>query len=391
MALDRGVLVVSGFVFFNMLVTLSIWCYVYEMKHMVYSHFPMLDIDGLSTTGSNLLDGILNGLFIATIIAVMSIIMGQCILRRLKSCVVLFVKSTFMMMSYIMPATIIFDTLLKFLGPENPYIYLFTIIASLLFTSTIIAAYFTDHLPTFIRQTLTILNCSCVSIYYLRFLPRYTIWFLMAAIILWDLFSVNSSFGPLKVAALNAHDYSERILPFMFFIAKNNKNKEEEEEESSDENSDTFSDNNTTINDEEEEGESCSDECLTEFTLNSTFSYDEIEDSIDEENNVKNEERTAFDALNVSGQTVIGMGDFVIYGLLVGKAAADMDGCFNFAVLFTIIGVLFGLFYTLTLSEESDNDDVTRLFTSHFQFHLLLVLLCYFLTYFVIGKFNGEN
>jgi len=49
----------------------------------------------------------LNGLFIATIIAVMSVIMGQCILHRLKSCVVLFVKSTFMMMSYIMPATII--------------------------------------------------------------------------------------------------------------------------------------------------------------------------------------------------------------------------------------------------------------------------------------------
>ena len=74
MALDRGVLVVSGFVFLNMVVTvsfyfliilkfncfskLSVWCYVYEMKHMVYSHFPMLDIDGLSTTGNNLLDGI---------------------------------------------------------------------------------------------------------------------------------------------------------------------------------------------------------------------------------------------------------------------------------------------------------------------------------------------
>uniref|UniRef100_A0A915NN47 Uncharacterized protein n=1 Tax=Meloidogyne floridensis TaxID=298350 RepID=A0A915NN47_9BILA len=394
---NRGVLVVSGFVFLNMVVTLSIWCYVYEMKHMVYSHFPMLDVDGLSTTGNNLLDGILNGLFIATIIAVMSVIMGQCILHRLKSCVVLFVKSTFMMMSYIMPATIIFDTLLKFLGPENPYIYLFTIIASLLFTSTIVAAYFTDHLPTFIRQILTILNCSCVSIYYLRFLPRYTIWFLMAAIILWDLFSVNSSFGPLKVAALNAHDYSERILPFMFFIAKNNKNKEEEEEEeSSDENSennstsDTFSDNNTTINDEEEDEESCSDECLTEFTLNSTFSYDEIEDSIEEENNVKNEERTAFDALNVSGQTVIGMGDFVIYGLLVGKAAADMDGCFNFAVLFTIIGVLFGLFYTLTLSEESDNDDEPG-YLPALPIPLTIGTVMYFLTSFVIGKFDGEN
>ncbi|CAK5056419.1 unnamed protein product [Meloidogyne enterolobii] len=217
----------------------------------------------------------------------------------------------------------------------------------------------------------------------------------MAAIILWDLFSVNSSFGPLKVAALNAHDYSERILPFMFFIAKNNKNKEEEEEESSDENSenntlnnssDTFSDDNTTINDDEEE-ENCSDDCMTEFTLNSTFTNDEIEDSIEEENNV---ERTAFDALNVSGQTVIGMGDFVIYGLLVGKAAADMDGCFNFAVLFTIIGVLFGLFYTLTLSEESDNDDEPG-YLPALPIPLTIGAVMYFLTSFVIGKFNGEN
>jgi hypothetical protein len=38
------------------------------------------------------------------------------------------------------------------------------------------------------------------------------------------------------------------------------------------------------------------------------------------------------------------MGDFVIYGLLIGKAAADMGGWCNFAVLFTIIGVLFGFY-----------------------------------------------
>uniref|UniRef100_A0A1I8BTY0 Presenilin n=1 Tax=Meloidogyne hapla TaxID=6305 RepID=A0A1I8BTY0_MELHA len=305
MAIDRAVLVVSCFVLLNMIVTLFIWCYVYEMKYVVFPHFPMLDIDGLFTTGNVLLDGSLNGLFIATIIALMSIILGQCILRRLKSCVVLFVKSTFMMMSYIMPAMIIFDTLLKVLGPENSYIYLFTFFASLFFTSTIVTAYFTDHLPTFLRQTLTILNCSCVSIYYLRFLPRYTIWFLMAAIILWDLFSVNSSFGPLKVAALNAHDYSERILPFMFFIAKNNKNNEEEiSDENSENNSVTtisFSDENTTITKEEnEEGEENDedDDCYSEFTLNT---YDGEVDSIEEEENNNNGERTAFDALNVSG------------------------------------------------------------------------------------------
>jgi len=28
--------------------------------------------------------------------------------------------------------------------------------------------------------------------------------------------------------------------------------------------------------------------------------------------------------------------------MFVGKAAADMGGCFNWTVLFTIIGILFG-------------------------------------------------
>ncbi|KAF7638774.1 hypothetical protein Mgra_00001854 [Meloidogyne graminicola] len=230
MAFDRASFTVCGFVLFNMAITLFIWCYIYEMKCEYFDKPTLLDLNSTLTTGNALIDGILNGLFIATIIALMGIILSQCISHQLISYVILFVKSSFLMTAFIMPANIIYDFYLKFLGSNNSYIYLYTIITSLSFTLLIITAYFTNNFPSFLQQIFSVFNCSFISIYYLRFLPRHTIWFLMIAVIFWDLFAVNSSFGPLKVAALNAQNFNEGILRFMFFIAKNGKDEEESDD-----------------------------------------------------------------------------------------------------------------------------------------------------------------
>uniref|UniRef100_A0A915MPM2 Presenilin n=1 Tax=Meloidogyne javanica TaxID=6303 RepID=A0A915MPM2_MELJA len=79
----------------------------------------------------------------------------------------------------------------------------------------------------------------------------------------------------------------------------------------------------------------------------------------EEENSISttSEERTASDVLDAYGQTVLGYGDFIAYGMFVGKTAADMGGCLNLTVLFTIIGILFGLLYTLKKSEASGNGE----------------------------------
>uniref|UniRef100_A0A915P2N4 Uncharacterized protein n=1 Tax=Meloidogyne floridensis TaxID=298350 RepID=A0A915P2N4_9BILA len=109
-----------------------------------------------------------------------------------------------------------------------------------------------------------------------------------------------------------------------------------------------------------------------------------------EEEDIEKGERTDFKTLNVSDDTIIGIGDLIAYSLFIGKAAADMDGCFNLTILFTIFGVLFGLLYTLRLSEESGYENKPN-YLPALPIPLTLGCGIYFLTSFVIGKFYGKN
>uniref|UniRef100_A0A915P672 Uncharacterized protein n=1 Tax=Meloidogyne floridensis TaxID=298350 RepID=A0A915P672_9BILA len=88
--------------------------------------------------------------------------------------------------------------------------------------------------------------------------------------------------------------------------------------------------------------------------------------------------------------TIIGIGDLIAYSLFIGKAAADMGGCFNLTILFTIFGVLFGLLYTLRLSEEAANDDEPN-YLPALPIPLTLGFGIYFLMSFAIGKFYGKD
>nr|CAD2184870.1 unnamed protein product [Meloidogyne enterolobii] len=111
------------------------------------------------------------------------------------------------------------------------------------------------------------------------------------------------------------------------------------------------------------------------------------ENNEEENNSSTSEERTASDVLDAPGQTVLGYGDFIAYGMFVGKAAADMGGCFNWTVLFTIIGILFGLLYTLKKSEASGNGEEPS-YLPALPIPLSIAGIIY-LTSFAIKKFSG--
>nr|CAD2185807.1 unnamed protein product [Meloidogyne enterolobii] len=76
------------------------------MKYIIVPYL-MLDIENNLTTKNVFVDGILNGLFVALIFALISFFIGQSILYRLKFFISLFFKFAFMVLSYVFPAIII--------------------------------------------------------------------------------------------------------------------------------------------------------------------------------------------------------------------------------------------------------------------------------------------
>ncbi|GMR56195.1 hypothetical protein PMAYCL1PPCAC_26390, partial [Pristionchus mayeri] len=82
-----------------------------------------------------------------------------------------------------------------------------------------VMAFFTKHLPAWFHQLYVIMNCAAIATFYLTLLPGYTAWFLLAAVVLWDIFAVLAPCGPLRIALERSQDYGADILRFMMFTA----------------------------------------------------------------------------------------------------------------------------------------------------------------------------
>ena len=72
-------------------------------------------------------------------------------------------------------------------------------------------SYFTTWLPDSVHRHYIVANCSLVSQYYLRCFPGQTIWVVLVAVALWDIYAVLSPYGPLNIVQSKAKDYSSSV------------------------------------------------------------------------------------------------------------------------------------------------------------------------------------
>ncbi|KAI1717866.1 presenilin domain-containing protein [Ditylenchus destructor] len=302
-------------VVFNLLLTLTTWVLVFKTEMDDSSiAFYLMNSDKSFTTGNNLYDGFLNAIICVSILAIISFVMLIFALYEFKEVVNTWLNISCLMVNYFTPAYI-FRGVLVSIGIETN-VTLIVVFISAIYGTVGSIAFFTNRLPSMFHKFFVVCNCSMVSVYYLRILPGATAWFLPCIISIWDLFTVLSAFGPLRRIEQMAHDYDEQTLKMVTF--------------------DTVTRSDT--------------EMLDENDVTASSSLSAIEDEkVDPPNKVS---RTAYDALQDADVARLGMGDFVFYSILVGKAAASGSVP---ATLNAMVGVVVGL--VITLVAFADNEE----------------------------------
>ncbi|KAI6218129.1 hypothetical protein M3Y95_01187700 [Aphelenchoides besseyi] len=323
----------------NLILTLSSWVYVYEMKseNLTVPVF-LLDRAANMTTGNDIYDGMLNGLICVGSVGSLSFVMLTFALYDFRRLIQCWLSLSSLVLMFCVSSTFFNRLTVRLFAVTNPFVVGFF---TLIYGTVGCLAFFTNRLPLVFHQVYVVSNCSLVSLFYLQLLPNHTTWFLLACIVLWDIFAVLTPIGPLRQVMDKAQDYSEDVLRFLMFTTA--------EEEA------------TQLIEEVEVEEKIkydvveSDDCSTADEISETWDLDgwstpveQIEETIELE--VKKTTKTAHDALNDSSAR-LGMGDFVFYSLLVGKAATSGSVV---ATLAAAIGVINGLIFTLTAWTDGD-------------------------------------
>ncbi|VBB25746.1 unnamed protein product [Acanthocheilonema viteae] len=376
----------------NILLTLIIWIGVYETKTDSNSVFYyMLDPRHNRTTGSEIVDGMVNGIGCVLMLAVISFALLAMALYDYKRLVQMWLYMSCVLIIFGVFASFLVD-LFKAFGFQTapPILTTFTVIS---YGTVGILVFFTKKTPLYMHQFYVICNCSLVSVFYLRMFPTHTAWFVLVCIIIWDAFAVLAPVGPLRRINEKAHEYSDQVLRFLMFTAEDRNNEPHEGTtvnkcivESKQQKPKASREKSSITKLDPEAEEECIQRRKAPCSKNDVEAeiVGKISANFGTDEKQKNDETnfTVYDALNdgfhpqLKSQQLLGlffftiqfethqlmsyfnlasvrlgMGDFVFYSLLVGKAAATRSGM---CVAGSVIGILVGLVITLTILSSDD-------------------------------------
>jgi len=195
--------------------------------------------------------------------------------------------------------------------------------------------------PLLLQQAYLIFVSALMALIFIKYLPDWTTWAVLAVISLWDLFAVLAPCGPLKILVETAQERNEQIFPSLIYssgmvyalvgMADKAGGQEQTEERGGRDESDGFSEN---WRRETEERSRERELRLRQRQAGAETSQSRVVTQATQEEEEDEEDRGV----------KLGLGDFIFYSILVGKASSYGD--WN-TTLACFVAILIGLCLTL--------------------------------------------
>ncbi|KAK3092909.1 hypothetical protein FSP39_008759 [Pinctada imbricata] len=224
--------------------------------------------------------------------------------------------------------------------------------------------------PLFLQQAYLIMISALMALIFIKYLPDWTTWVVLGVMVVWDLVAVLCPKGPLRVLVETAQERNEPIFPALIYsstmvwavagMADNNeggskKKKKKSKEKATKEESENLSDEGGFT--EQRTARQLSDVSLETQNARSAVAalgdsdnnspVREPESQRNSRSRGQNQRRESTSEEPDEERGVkLGLGDFIFYGVLVGKASSYGD--WN-TTLACFVAILIGLCFTLLL------------------------------------------
>lgn len=223
--------------------------------------------------------------------------------------------------------------------------------------------------PLLLQQGFLIFSCIQMALVFIKYLPEWTTWVLLALISVWDLVAVLCPFGPLRILVETAHERNDNLFPAMVYsstlmyslitMADTNEDTKKTDEATVTTNVAAPAIEIGTVDMYEDGGfrdreahipASAREENRNQRSSTSGVSIRNRQANNNEQNrtdNMTSQQRLETKEKEEQENGVkLGLGDFIFYSILVGKAS--ILGDWN-TVIACVVAILIGLCLTLTL------------------------------------------